>query len=151
MKFKLCETSSAFHVNGCCKSILCTVHKCTHPYACMCDLVQKIRHNLCSNPDKTHHMFYGKTLPSIAKPFNSMFMYPRFPHSNSLHNKVRATCYIFITQSQELQNCSITPPYLQSACKMHPNEYKQAYIWSSSSWDIMCYFINIVRIFQWSL
>ncbi len=40
----------------------------------------------------------------------------------------------------KIQNCEKVWPYFESACKMHQNEYKQAYVWCSGSWDSLWYF-----------
>ncbi len=40
----------------------------------------------------------------------------------------------FVTKCKKVQNFWILCPYLESALKMHQNEYKQAYVWSSGSW-----------------
>ena len=51
----------------------------------------------------------------------------------------RVSKHLHLKKNPKFQNCQISCPYSESACKMHPNEYKQAYVWSSGSWDSMWY------------
>ena len=63
----------------------------------------------------------------------------------SCHNShyacvLQTTLQFFSENDQKVQNHKILCSYLESACKMHQNEYKHAYVWSSGSWDNMWYF-----------
>ena len=46
------------------------------------------------------------------------------------------------TKCSKFHKCYISWSYLESAWKIHQNEYKQAYVWSSGSWDSLWYFHN---------
>ena len=41
--------------------------------------------------------------------------------------------FICSEKAQKIQVCQTLCPYLKSALKMHQNDYKQAYVWSSGS------------------
>ncbi len=52
----------------------------------------------------------------------------------SLHTADGCSRLLFLPENfHKIQNCKILCPYLASAWKMHQNEYKQAYVWSSGS------------------
>ncbi len=56
----------------------------------------------------------------------------------------------FIRFSKQIINYIISCPYLESLSKMHKNEPKHAYVWSSGSWDSLGYFHNQVIFFSCS-
>ncbi len=68
-------------------------------------------------------------------------------HDGHCHALFMCNSRQFFRKFSKVQNCKIFCPYLISTWKMHQNEYKQAYVRSSGSWNRLWYFYQLDILF----